>query len=500
MSSPRAAKKQKTNNGKPSLTARAEEEISDWSARLETAEKMIPLVGQMYRQLNVLPTVFGKSLVNKSVIEIIKSHRFAIKYLETKITVHDTYPILECVMSLKPAPCRIDLGKLSVSYRKVAGEIDLRTFLTREIKNLGEKKPLMEKPRDIVLFGFGRIGRLLSRILIEKTGGGNKLLLKAVVVRSYGKGDLYKRASLLRRDSVHGPFNGTIEIDEENNCLVVNGNVVQFIFPDGKDPIDFTKYGIHDAILIENAGIARSKADLQKHLDCKGISKVILTAPAGDVPNIVAGVNDHEIKDSCDIYAAASCTTNAVVPTLKVIDEKFGLETAHIETVHSFTNDQNLIDNMHKKSRRGRSAALNMVITETGAAKAVAKALPHLAGKITGNAIRVPTPNVSLAILILNCKKESTAQEVNNYLRMESMAGPLQNQIDYSASEEIVSSDFVGSRASGVVDSKATIVKDNRVNLYVWYDNEYGYSCQVVRVVQKIAGVVHPRIPVPHSP
>jgi glyceraldehyde 3-phosphate dehydrogenase len=171
------------------------------------------------------------------------------------------------------------------------------------------------------------------------------------------------------------------------------------------------------------------------------------------------------------------------------VSDQFGIAHGHVETCHSYTNDQNLIDNYHNKNRRGRGAPLNMVITETGAAKAVAKALPELTGKLTGNAIRVPTPNVSMAILNLTLERETTVEELNRYLRDVSLDSPLQNQIDYTNSPEVVSSDFVGSTYAGVVDSLATIVNGERCVLYVWYDNEYGYSCQVVRMVEQMAGL-----------
>ena len=196
-----------------------------------------------------------------------------------------------------------------------------------------------------------------------------------------------------------------------------------------------------------------------------------------------------------DSLEPASCTTNAITPVLKAMYDRFGIRNGHVETVHAYTNDQNLIDNYHKADRRGRSAPLNMVLTETGAAKAVAKALPELAGKLTGNAIRVPTPNVSMAIMNLNLNEATTKEDLNNFLRETSLFSELQNQIDYTASTEIVSSDLVGSRYAGIVDSQATIVDGDRAVLYVWYDNEFGYSCQVLRVVQDMAGLVVPSLP-----
>ncbi|MCG8669207.1 MAG: glyceraldehyde-3-phosphate dehydrogenase, partial [Pseudomonadales bacterium] len=237
---------------------------------------------------------------------------------------------------------------------------------------------------------------------------------------------------------------------------------------------------------------------LGQHVACNGASQALLTAPGkGDIKNIVMGVNDDLMNNEDQILSAASCTTNAIVPVLKVLNDKFGINNGHVETVHAYTNDQNLIDNYHKGDRRGRSAALNMVITETGAAKAVAKALPELQGKLTGNAIRVPTPNVSMAILNLNLGKETTVEELNDSLRQASLEGPLRRQIDYVRSPEVVSTDFVGSRHASIVDSLATIVDGGRCVLYVWYDNEFGYSCQVVRMLQKISGISYPTFPQP---
>ena len=177
------------------------------------------------------------------------------------------------------------------------------------------------------------------------------------------------------------------------------------------------------------------------------------------------------------------------------MNDEFRIEHGHVETVHAYTPDQNLTDNFHKKNRRGRGAPLNMVITETGASSAVTKLLPELDGKLTGNAIRVPTPNVSLAILNLTLSKISSKDEVNEFLRDMSLNSSLQRQLDYTGALEVVSSDFVGNRHACIIDSGATIVDENRVVLYVWYDNEFGYSCQVVRVVQKWAGISYPLIP-----
>ncbi len=331
---------------------------------------------------------------------------------------------------------------------------------------------------------------MLARILIERIGGGEKFRLKAVVVRKKGDDDLKKRASLLRRDSVHGPFKGTITVDEERRSLIANGNEIRLIDADDPSAADYAAHGVKNAIVIDNTGRWRDREGLSLHLNNPEVSRVILTAPGkGDVPNIVFGVNDDAIREDEPIVSAASCTTNAIAPLLKVVHECFGVRSGHIESCHSFTNDQNLIDNFHYKKRRGRSAALNMVITETGAAKAVGKALPELHGKLTGSAIRVPTPNVSLAILTLRLDKKVTRDELNETLRDKSLDGSMMYQVDYTASPDIVSSDVIGNRHAVVFDSDATIVHDEHVVLYGWYDNEFGYSCQVIRLLERIAGV-----------
>ena len=478
-------------------TEKQEAYFRDWKTREEIAETMIPVIGRLYRNHGVVTTVYGRSMVNKSTIDILKAHRFARQILETELWVRDTAPVLEAIAKLNLAPARLDIGKLTVRYQAQAGDMSLDDFVRHELASVNTgKKALLSEPRDVVLYGFGRIGRLLARILIEQTGGGDKLRLRAAVVRKGSVDDLVKRASLLRRDSVHGPFNGTIRIDEKENAIIANGNMIRIIYADAPENVDYTQYGIHDAILVDNTGKWRARAGLGRHLQAKGIAKVILTAPGkGDIPNVVYGVNNELLTDDERIFSAASCTTNAIVPALKAVNDQFGIVNGHVETCHSYTNDQNLIDNYHKNSRRGRSAPLNMVITETGAAKAVAKALPELSGKLTGNAIRVPTPNVSLAILNLTLEKTTTVREMNKYLRDVSLDSKLQNQLDYTNSPEAVSSDFVGSRHAGVVDSLATIVEGNRAVLYVWYDNEFGYSCQVIRMLDKIAGLELPSLP-----
>jgi glyceraldehyde 3-phosphate dehydrogenase len=391
---------------------------------------------------------------------------------------------------------KIDIGKLAAGFQ-AADTDDLEAYLHDELSSVmtGHGR-LLEEPTDVVLYGFGRIGRLLARILIERAGSGAKLRLRAIVLRPQKDNDVEKRASLLRRDSIHGPFSGTVIADEENDQIIVNGNPIKLIYAPQPEDIDYTAYGIKDAIVIDNTGAWRDMNGLSRHLQANGASRAVLTAPGkGEVKNIIYGVNHDTLTEDDTVLSAASCTTNAIVPPLKVMNDHFGIVGGHVETVHAYTNDQNLTDNFHKKERRGRSAPLNMVITETGAATAVVKALPELAGKLTGNAIRVPVPNVSLAILNLTLETEATVADINTVLRNASMSVDLGEQIDYTTSTELVSSDLVGADRTSIVDSQATIADRDRCVLYVWYDNEAGYSYQVVRVVQEIAGLTYPRVP-----
>ena len=465
-----------------------------WQERQDHAESMQPIIGKLYRNKGIEITIYGRPLVNATTIDIIKAHKTVAEFEEQKLRLRESLPFLEVIAKMDLAPARIDLGKLAYAYLfNNEGEgISIEEYLNAKLVDALNSDAHVE-PQDVVLYGFGRIGRLLARLLIEKSGPNAKLRLRAIVLRG---GDLEKRASLLRRDSVHGPFNGSITVDHEANAIKANGAYIQVINANSPDEIDYTKYGIKNALIVDNTGIWKDEAGLGLHLKSKGAAKVLLTAPAGgEIKNIVYGVNDNMINEDDLIVSAASCTTNAITPVLKAINDEYGIKNGHVETVHAYTNDQNLIDNYHSAERRGRSAALNMVLTSTGAAKAVAKALPELKGKLTGNAIRVPTPNVSMAIMNLNLDRATTDEELNSHLAKVALYSDMKDQIDYTASTEIVSSDLVGSRYAGVVDSQATIVDGDRAVIYVWYDNEFGYSCQVVRVMNEMAGVQFPTIP-----
>ena len=459
-----------------------------WDDQLSHCEELVPLVGKLFRERRIALNIFGSPLTGLSAIEILKVHRYARHVLGFELSAQASMQIIKRIAESNATNVDVDLGRL-LSEELLGAE-------TRELENLVEEAAVSAGNRDVVLYGFGRIGRLVARILMGQSSTDSGLHLRAIVVRRGSSTDLTKRASLLRRDSVHGKFEGVIKVDESSESLIINGSVVKVIYANEPSEVDYASFGISEALLIDNTGIWRDEAGLSKHLAAKGISKVLLTAPGkGELKNIVFGINHQTVLEGDRIVTAASCTTNAITPVLKVLADKFGIVHGHVETVHSYTNDQNLIDNFHKGERRGRSAPMNMVISETGAAKAVAKALPELAGKLTGNAIRVPTPNVSMAILNLQFDSEVSKEIVNETLREASIFSDLHNQIDYLDSPEVVSTDFVGSRRSGIVDGLATIADGKNAVVYVWYDNEFGYSNQVVRLANLMAGTELASVP-----
>ncbi len=471
-----------------------QDSVTQRISKEKAAAEFIKKISELYLDKGIEMVLFRNQLIDQRASEILNLHEYARKFVGQNITIEDTLAILSELVEIDLAPARMDIGRLASEWLNENDEYqNVRAFLEDKLSDfIGPDNMQRTAPKDVVLYGFGRIGRLVARELMAQEGKGEQLRLRAIVTRGEDSSTLEKRASLLREDSVHGSFPGTVEADIENSSLVINGRTVQMISANNPEDIDYTAYGINDALIIDNTGAFRDDQALSRHLKANGASKVLLTAPGKGVPNIVHGVNQtHFDPSEVSIFSAASCTTNAITPVLKVIEDNFGVEKGHIETVHAYTNDQNLVDNMHKKYRRGRAAALNMVITETGAGSAVAKALPQLEGKLTSNAIRVPVPNGSLAILNLTVGKGTSKDEVNEVMRSAALKGDLVEQIRYSMSNELVSSDIVGNSCPSVFDSQATIVSADGTNmvLYVWYDNEYGYTRQVIRLSKYIAQV-----------
>ncbi len=471
-----------------------ESEFNNWIDKEKKAIELINVVGKLWFDRSIELLLFRKPLFDIGSSEVLAHHQYAKDIVNKNISIYDSLAIAQAIAQSNLAPSRIDIGRLASEWIDSNGNFSkIEDFVIQKLSQHVGKDKIKMQARDVVLYGFGRIGRIAARELVMQAGKGEQLRLRAIVTRTNSDDDLIKRADLLRNDSVHGPFLGTITVDFENKALVINGQVIYMIA--AKDPadVDYEAYGISRALLIDNTGVYRDREGLGNHIKSNGIEKVLLTAPGkGDIPNIVFGINHTEFNSAETIFSAASCTTNAIVPVLKIIEDSFGIQKGHIETVHSYTNDQNLLDNYHKKYRRGRSAALNMVITETGADKAVSKVFPALEGKLTGNAVRVPTPDVSLAILNLTLNTEVDKGKLEEKLKTASLFGDLVEQIEYSISNELVSSDVIGNSHASIVDGPATIIsKDGKsAVIYVWYDNEYGYTRQVVRLAKSLAGVI----------
>ncbi|MEH6656194.1 glyceraldehyde-3-phosphate dehydrogenase [Leeuwenhoekiella marinoflava] len=469
-----------------------EKELAFQADRRRATVEFIKIISDLWYDKNIELVLFRNQLIDRNVSEILNLHAYAGAFVQKPISIFDSVEIAKAILQANFPPAKLDIGKLTYEYHLEDNNYtDASEFVHYKLKDTEASNTVI--PKDVVLYGFGRIGRLLARELMTRTGSGSQLRLRAIVVRGeITESILRKRASLLKSDSIHGDFPGTIDISIEKEALIINGTTVTIISSYAPEDIDYTSFGIDDALIIDNTGAFRDKEQLSRHLIAKGASKVLLTAPGKGIPNIVHGVNHTAYNpDEVSIFSAASCTTNAITPVLKAVEESFGIATGHLETIHAYTNDQNLVDNMHSKYRRGRAAALNMVITETGAGKAVAKALPELEGKLTSNAIRVPVPNGSLAILNLKLNQKTTVESINSTLKKYALEGDLVEQIKYSINNELVSSDIVGSSAPSIYDSQATLISSDSENvvLYVWYDNEYGYSHQVIRLAKYIAKV-----------
>ena len=469
-----------------------ENELAFQADRRRATVEFIKIVSDLWYDNSIELVIFRNQLIDRNVSQILNLHEYAGEFVQKPISIFDSVEIAQAIKTLDFPPSKLDIGKLTYEFHlEDQKHTNAIAFVSSKLKGAGKSEEIT--PKDVVLYGFGRIGRLVARELMSRTGKGSQLRLRAIVTR--GKNDavvLEKRASLLRNDSVHGDFSGTVSVDLENESLIINGTTVRVICANQPEDIDYTKYDINNALIIDNTGVFRDKAALTRLLNSPGADKVLLTAPGKGIPNIVHGVNHLENNpDKIDIFSAASCTTNAITPILKAIEDTYGVKSGHLETIHAYTNDQNLVDNFHSKYRRGRAAALNMVITETGAGAAVSKALPSFEGKLTSNAIRVPVPNGSLAILNLELKSKASIDSINATLKKYALEGDLVEQIKYEMSDELVSSDIIGSSAPSIYDSKATIVRKDGKNaiLYVWYDNEYGYSQQVIRLAKYIAKV-----------
>jgi len=468
--------------------------LQEWISDEKAAGELVNVLGKLWFDKSIELILLRSQIVDRGPAKILNKHIRASTILNKPVKVQDSLLLAKAILSEDVAPARIDIGRLNSEWTDEKPKYsNAQDFIRDKLKAFIGAPPRSTRTQDVVLYGFGRIGRILARELVKGTGNGSQLRLKAIVTRPGKPEDLRKRISLFRKDSVHGTFDGVANEDLENQQFVINGNIVKIISANTPEEIDYESYGIKDALVIDNTGIWRDRDNLSRHLKSRGASKVLLTAPGkGDIPNVVYGVNQNSLDiENETIFSAASCTTNAVVPVLFAIQEKLTIVKGHLETIHSYTNDQNLLDNFHKKSRRGRAAPLNMVITETGAASAAAKAIPILKGKLTANAVRVPTPNVSLAILALEVEKPTTIDEVNQIMKEYSLVGPLVEQIRYSNSTEFVSSDAIGDSCACVFDSPATLVSEDgkSIILYAWYDNEFGYSSQVIRLARHLGKV-----------
>ena len=324
----------------------------------------------------------------------------------------------------------------------------------------------------VAINGFGRIGRLAFKCLLEKSN------VEVVAINDLT--DNKTLAHLLKYDSVQGKFTGSVDFTDEH--IIVNGTKIAAMAE--RDPSKLPWKEMDVDVVLESTGFFRSPEGAGKHLEA-GAKKVIISAPAsGDIKTVVLGVNDETMSGDETILSNASCTTNCLAPMAKVLDDLFGVESGFMTTIHSYTSDQRLLDAPHSDLRRARSAALNIIPTSTGAAKAVGLVLPHLAGKLNGNSLRVPTPTGSATDFVVTLKKDTTVEEVNAAFKKASETN-LKGILEYSE-DPLVSSDIVGNPHSCIFDAQTTMVMGNTVKIMGWYDNEAGYSNRVADLIAKV--------------
>ena len=298
-------------------------QLNDWIEHEKAALDLINVVGKLWFERSIELILFRNQLVDRSASEILNLHLYAKNILKKPITVYETMSLAHEILNSNVGPARIDIGKLAFEWHHEQNKFKNKLeFINDKLHGLSDKSVVIT-PKDVVLYGFGRIGRLAAREIITLAGKGEQLRLRAIVTRGNSSEEIVKRADLLRTDSVHGTFPGTVIEDLENKTLIINGHTVHMIDAKNPEDVDYTKYGINNALLIDNTGVFRDDKELSRHLEAKGIDKVLLTAPAkGNVPNVVHGVN-HETVDLKNnrIFSAASCTTNAIMPILFVIDK-----------------------------------------------------------------------------------------------------------------------------------------------------------------------------------
>lgn len=459
-----------------------------FNEKLDLAHEMIPIIKRLHRDYNVVLSIFSQALLGADDIGVVRAHRFARHVVDRPLSMQSTLDILRVLDSLELVPASLDLGSLVVRFNRDP-EGDLEAFLRAQLTDIIDKRSARHH-RDVVLYGFERVGRMIARLLIARDSEYAGPRLRAIVVPPRGN-DTVSIGALLRRDSVHGQFAGSVIVDEEAGTVTANGVEIQVITTEDAASVDYAAHGIEHAIVVDNSRESQDRAGLEQHLAASGVERVVLVGRGeGDVKNVVYGINDHEITDdqAGKVVATASCTTNAVATILSALDGRYGIRHAHIESVHAYTSDQSLLDEYHSSPRRGRAANLNIVPASTGAEQAVAEVLPALQGKVTAAAVRVPVPDVSMAALNLALDKNVDRDGLNNYLRKVSLYSTMKQQVDFTTSPTVVSSDFAGSDYNCIVDGATTMAHDNHVSVRIWYDNDVSHARQSLRIIEHIAG------------
>lgn len=448
--------------------------MSTFSQIIEVAEQLTVVASRLYRQHDVRLQCAGHPVLSRSPAQLVASMQFAL--VANGIELDEMRELLKALTDAELMPCTIDIADIA------AGEgLD-----TPELLQVIEVSDDRAEPRDVVLNGFGRVGRLLVRLMFED-GCGPLLQLRAIAVRPGT--ELEHRTELLRQDSIHGRIHADVEYAQDDRAVVINGQSVPFVEMSGPEDVSQLQPLSLDSntLLIDSTGSRRKKAELDPWIGGT-ISQVLVTAPCSEpVPNVVRGIHSAEVDLSQPLISAASCTTNAIAPIAAWLESTYGLKHLHMETVHAYTNDQNLVDNAHSSPRRSRAATENMIITATGAQKAVGLVLPDIGAKMTATAVRVPVADVSLLTCIFQLDGLATGDEMREAFRQASHQIGWRQLLGFSSNAAAASSDFKGDRHACVIDGPSIECDADRGVLQAWYDNEIGYCAQVLRLAEDMS-------------
>lgn len=458
------------------------------------AARLTSYVTELYAFGKVELLVSGETLIGRGPIPLLGTIKRHSRLLGVDYNVRDVSRIVNALRQESLHPCRIDIGLLTSQWAMLKRPPDVAAFLHQTLgRRFLTRYPRKQPTLAIVLHGFGRVARILTRIL-SRYGPAGQIRLGAVIVRpdrhETRESLLFRRYRLLQNDSIYGAFRGDIEFLPEVESLIVNGNAVRFIAAERPEQVQLPALDAEHVLFLDTTGRQRDYRELFGRLRAGGVSALGATFPVPELPAILYGVNHFDLHElDPPVFSAGSDPANAVAPVLRLLHEEYNIDGGHLEIVRPFTNDQNLLDNIHTSPRLGRSAPENLVPFEADLIAEIERLLPGLARRLTAGYVRAPIENGALAILQLRLRRAPTRDELNRFLRYGALKSDLRDQLDFSLAPDFVSADIRANPHAAVVDSPRTMVAGKQVVVYLWFDNEYGYAAQILRLCQELSNL-----------